>query len=73
MESESRQPEHHFQKCCAKKQFKGKLLPLIIIALKELGESRVTDAIREKFKTLVLESNTEERATMLHDLYLSPA
>jgi hypothetical protein len=53
-------------------QFKGKLLPLIIIALKELGESRVTDEIKEKIKKLVLESNTDERATMMHDLYLSP-
>jgi hypothetical protein len=54
-------------------QFRGKLLPLIIIALKELGESRVTDEIRAKIKKLVLESNTDERTTMLHDLYLSPA
>ena len=54
-------------------QFRGKLFPLIIIALKELGESRVTDEIRAKIKKLVLESNTDERATMMHDLYLSPA
>jgi hypothetical protein len=53
-------------------EFKGKLLPLIIIALKELGESRVTDEIRDKIVKLVSESNAEERATMMHDLYLSP-
>lgn len=54
-------------------QFKGKLLPLIIIALKELGESRVTDEIKDKIVKLISESDSEERATMLHDLYLSPA
>jgi len=53
-------------------QFKGKLLPLIIIALKELGESRVTDEIKNKIVKLVSESNIEERITMMHDLYLSP-
>jgi hypothetical protein len=54
-------------------QFKGKLLPLIIIALKELGENRVTGEIRNKIVKLVLDSGVEERATMMHDLYLSPA
>ncbi|MDR0541039.1 MAG: DUF6088 family protein [Dysgonamonadaceae bacterium] len=54
-------------------QFRGKLLPLIVIALKELGESRVTDEIRAKINKLVSESDTDERATMMHDLYLSPA
>lgn len=54
-------------------QFKGKLLPLIIIALKELGESRVTDEIRNKIISLVSKINTDEKATMMHDLYLSPA
>jgi hypothetical protein len=29
-------------------QFKGNLLPLIIIALKELGESRITSEIKNK-------------------------
>ena len=53
-------------------QFKGKLLPLIIIALKELGESRVTDEIKDKITKLVSNSNMEERATMMYDLYLSP-
>jgi hypothetical protein len=53
-------------------QFQGKLLPLIIIALKELGESRVTDKIKNKIISLVSESNTDERTTMMHDLYLSP-
>lgn len=53
-------------------QFKGKLLPLIIIALKELGKNRVTDQIREKIITLISESDTDERTTMMHDLYLSP-
>ena len=53
-------------------QFKGTLLPLIIIALKELGENRVTDEIRNKIVKLVSDSGTEERATMMHDLYLSP-
>jgi hypothetical protein len=53
-------------------QFKGKLLPLIIIALKELGENRVTDEIKNKIIKLVSDSSIEERKTMLHDLYLSP-
>ena len=53
-------------------QYKGKLLPLIIIALKELGESRVTNEIRNKIISLISESKTEERTTMMHDLYLSP-
>ncbi len=53
-------------------QFKGKLLPLIIIALKELGENRVTDEIKNKITKLVSDSNKEERETMMHDLYLSP-
>jgi hypothetical protein len=54
-------------------QFKGKLLPLIIIALKELGESRVTDEIRDKIISLISKINTDEKTTMMHDLYLSPA
>ena len=53
-------------------QFKGKLLPLIIIALKELGESGVTCEIRDKIGKLVSESNEDEKVTMMHDLYLSP-
>jgi len=53
-------------------QFKGKLLPLIIIALKELGKNHVTDQIREKIVTLISESDTDERTTMMHDLYLAP-
>lgn len=53
-------------------QFKGKLLPLIIIALKELGESRVTDEIKNKIAKFIYESNTEEKTTMIHDIYLSP-
>lgn len=53
-------------------QFKGKLLPLIIIALKELGESRVTNEIRNKIISLISESNEDERSTMMYDLYLSP-
>jgi len=54
-------------------QFKGKLLPLIIIALKELGEKQVTEEIRAKITTLIVKSNADERTTMKHDLYLSPA
>ena len=53
-------------------QFKGQLLPLIVIALKELGESRVTDEIKNKIIKLVTESSAEEKTTMMHDLYLSP-
>jgi len=53
-------------------QFKGTLLPLIIIALKELGENRVTDNIKNKIINLISESNTEEKTTMMNDLYLSP-
>ena len=53
-------------------QFKGKLLPLIIIALKELGENHVTEGIKNKIIKLVSDSNLEERETMMHDLYLSP-
>ena len=53
-------------------QFKGKLMPLIIIALKELGEKNITEEIKNKITKLISESNAEERATMFHDLYLSP-
>ncbi|MDR2915750.1 MAG: DUF6088 family protein [Tannerella sp.] len=53
-------------------QYKGKLLPLIIIALKELGESRITGEIKDRIVKLISGSDTEERATMMHDLYLSP-
>lgn len=53
-------------------QFKGKLLPLIIIALKELGENRVTDNFKNKIFNLITESHAEEKTTMMHDLYLSP-
>ena len=53
-------------------QFKGKLLPLIIIALKELGENCVTNEIKDKITKLVSESNAEERSTIMHDLYLAP-
>ena len=42
-------------------QFKGKL-----------GESRVTNEIKNKITNLISESKTDERATMMHDLYLSP-
>ena len=54
-------------------QFKGKLLPLIIIALKELGEKQVSEEIQIKITNLIVASNIAERATMIHDLYLSPA
>jgi hypothetical protein len=53
-------------------QFKGKLLPLIIIALKELGESGVTNEIRKKIVKLVSAGHVDEKNTMMHDLYLSP-
>ncbi|MCF8363871.1 MAG: DUF6088 family protein [Prolixibacteraceae bacterium] len=53
-------------------QFKGKLLPLIIIALKELGESDITDEIKNKIVKIILESKAEDQTTMMHDLYLSP-
>jgi len=53
-------------------QFKGKLFPLIIIALKELGEKNITEEIKNKITKLISDSNAEERVTMFHDLYLSP-
>ena len=53
-------------------QFKGKLLPLVIIALKELGENHVTDEIKNKISKLLFDSNAQERKSMMHDLYLSP-
>jgi len=53
-------------------QFKGKLLPLIIIALKELGEKNITDEIKNKITKLISETNAEEKTTLFHDLYLSP-
>lgn len=53
-------------------QFKGKLLPLIIIALKEVGENGVTDEMKNRIVELITASNLEEQATMMHDLYLSP-
>ena len=52
--------------------FKGKLLPLIITALKELGENGVSNEIRSKIEKLLLESKADERASMMHDLYLAP-
>ena len=54
-------------------QYHGKLLPLIIIALKELGEKNVTDVILEKIKLQIQDSNLDERKTMLHDLHLAPS
>jgi len=54
-------------------QFKGKLLPLIIIALKELGANQLTDEIKDKIVKLISESSANERATMMHDVYLAPA
>jgi Family of unknown function (DUF6088) len=53
-------------------EFKGKLLPLIIIALKELGESHITYDIKKKIIQLISQSNIEERTSMMQDLYLSP-
>ncbi|MDL2296418.1 type IV toxin-antitoxin system AbiEi family antitoxin domain-containing protein [Bacteroidales bacterium OttesenSCG-928-B11] len=53
-------------------QYKGKILPLIIIALKELGEEHVTDVIRNKIIKFISDSNAEEKSTMMHDLYLAP-
>jgi hypothetical protein len=53
-------------------QFQGKLLPLIIIALKELGEKQVSEEIQMKVTKLIVESDAEEHSTMMHDLYLSP-
>ena len=53
-------------------QFKGKLLPLIIIALKELGEKNITNEIKNKITKLISECNAEEKTTLFHDLYLSP-
>jgi hypothetical protein len=53
-------------------QFQGKLLPLVIIALKELGEKNVTDEAMNKITTLILASDSQEQKKMMHDLYLSP-
>jgi len=53
-------------------QFKGKLLPMIIIALKELGESNVSDEIKNKIVKHLSESSSDERTTMMQDLYLAP-
>jgi hypothetical protein len=53
-------------------QFKGKILPLIIIALKELGKENVTEIIRNQIEKLVINSDAGEKETMMHDLYLSP-
>lgn len=53
-------------------QYNGKLLPLIIIALKELGEKNITDEIKNKIINLISTSSAEEQSTMIHDLYLSP-
>ncbi|WP_085536387.1 DUF6088 family protein [Massilibacteroides vaginae] len=53
-------------------QFKGNLLPLIIIALKEVGENRVTNEMRNRIVELITAGAANERATMMHDLYLSP-
>ena len=54
-------------------QFQGKVLPLIIIALKQLGENSLTEEIKNKIVSHIANSDAEEMKTMLHDLYLSPA
>ena len=53
-------------------QYKGKLLPLIIIALKELGEKNVTADTIEKITNLIHKSDLQEQRSMMHDLYLAP-
>jgi hypothetical protein len=53
-------------------QYQGKLLPLIIIALKELGEKNLTDDVVEKITRQLQDSDFDERKTMMHDLYLAP-
>jgi len=53
-------------------QYKGKLLPLIIIALKELGEKNVTTDIIKKTTDLIHKSDLQEQNSMMHDLYLAP-
>ncbi|MDR1882126.1 MAG: type IV toxin-antitoxin system AbiEi family antitoxin domain-containing protein [Prevotella sp.] len=53
-------------------QFQGKLLPLVIIALKELGEKNITDDTMNKITTLIFASDSQEQKTMMYDLYLSP-
>jgi len=54
-------------------QFQGKVLPLIIIALKQLGENSLTEEIKNKIVNHIANSDAEEKRTMTHDLYLSPA
>ncbi len=53
-------------------QYKGKLLPLIIIAIKEIGENHITDEILEKVRNYLSECELDEKKSFLHDLYLSP-
>ena len=53
-------------------QYKGKLLPLIIIALKELGEKNVTAEGMERITNLIHGSDLQEQKSMVHDLYLAP-
>jgi hypothetical protein len=53
-------------------QYKGKLLPLIIIALKEVGENHITDEILKKVRNYLSECELDEKKSFLHDLYLSP-
>jgi hypothetical protein len=53
-------------------QFEGKLLPLIIIALRQLGEDNIDAEIIVKITELLQKSDEAERKSMLHDLYLAP-
>lgn len=51
--------------------YKSDLIPLVVLALKELGQNGVTEDIKEKINKLILDS-TEDTATLIKDVNLSP-
>lgn len=53
-------------------QFKTRLMTLLNVALKQLGEQNVTDETLFKVKELIKKSNLSERNAMIEDLNLSP-
>ena len=53
-------------------QFNSRLMPLINVALKQLGEHNITDDIVKKIKDIVEKSEPKEKTLMLEDISLSP-
>lgn len=52
-------------------QYKGSLLPLIVFAMKELGEKNIDDSVFRKIEDLL--NKSDERESFEHDIALAPA